>query len=200
MDQQVIGMGMLAGVAAAIIANRRRVRGSGKDLDRVLYRWTRPDRFTVRDLLNGGLLIFGITGAGKSSSSGKQIARALVRDRNTWGLILAAKPEELSQWQRIFAESRQSKRLLVIDAEQSPLRKLSGIPNPVILRSPNQRRTVACRPDRSFRSASSRHTSSGSHPPPQIPAGPRSRTSPPPGRTTAPGSSRAPHRRPIRGR
>ncbi len=112
---------IVVGWAIMLRQNRMR-RFTGTDLDRCLFHWTRYDPFTVRDLLNGGLLIMGITGGGKSSSSGKHIARSLVRDRNTFGLILAAKPEDLPMWQQIFAERRQSHRLLVFDAEQSPLR------------------------------------------------------------------------------
>lgn len=93
-----------------------------KNLDRPLFHWSKRDKFSVRDLLNGGLLILGITGSGKTSSSGKQIASALAHDRNAYGLILAAKPEDLGMWQKIFADAGQSKRLLVFDAEDSPLR------------------------------------------------------------------------------
>jgi len=93
-----------------------------QNLDRPLFHWSKRDRFSVRDLLNGGLLILGITGSGKTSSSGKQIASALARDRNAYGLILAAKPEDLGMWQKIFADAGQSKRLQVFDAEDSPLR------------------------------------------------------------------------------
>ena len=75
-ENQIIGAGMMALVMAMIVANRRKNRGSGRDLDRQLFRWTKHDSFTVRDLLNGGLLIMGITGGGKSSSSGRQVARA----------------------------------------------------------------------------------------------------------------------------
>lgn len=121
-DQQFLGSGMMLLIAVIIVANRRRTGGRSSDLDRAVFRWTKRDVFSVRDLLNGGLLILGITGGGKSSSSGKQIARALVRDRNSFGLIMAAKPEDLPMWKNIFAEKGQSRRLLVFDADKSPLR------------------------------------------------------------------------------
>ncbi|MBY0589145.1 TraM recognition domain-containing protein [bacterium] len=97
-------------------------KGQPGNLDRILFRWTRRDPFRVRDLLNGGILILGITGSGKSSSSGKHIARAVVRDQNSYGLILAAKPDDLAMWQGIFRAAGQSKRLLVFDGDRSPLR------------------------------------------------------------------------------
>jgi hypothetical protein len=42
--------------------------------------WLSPsDAFTVRDLLNGGVVILGRTGAGKTTSSGKAFATALIK-------------------------------------------------------------------------------------------------------------------------
>lgn len=111
---------VMVSVLVVCLASRRR-KGK-RDLDRTLMHWSRKDRFTMRDLLNGGLLTLGITGSGKSSSSTKQLARALARDRNTFGCILCPKPEDLSFWQGVFRRARQSHRLLVFDAESSPLR------------------------------------------------------------------------------
>jgi len=117
-DQQMIGAA-LAVIAIAIVYSSRTKRVS---IDRALWWWTHNDPVRVRDLLNGGILILGMTGSGKSSSSGKQIARALVRDRQSFGLILAAKPEDLPMWTDIFRKTGQSKRLLVFDGAKSRLR------------------------------------------------------------------------------
>ena len=99
-----------------------RQRKGGRDLDRVLLRWTKQDRFTMRDLLNGGLLVLGITGSGKTSSSSRKLAIALVRDRKTFGCLLCAKPEDLGFWKDIFRRCRQSHRLQVFDGQSSKLR------------------------------------------------------------------------------
>lgn len=119
-DQLLLSLCAMLGMLW-VLRRRRRRMGHG-NLDRELLRWSKVDRFSVRDLLMGGLLCLGITGGGKSTSSGRQIAQALVRDRNTYGLILAAKPEDLAMWTRIFAQAGQRRRLLVFDGDQSPLR------------------------------------------------------------------------------
>lgn len=120
MTQNEVIFPVLAVVFGVCFVHRRYKRM--RNLDRVLFRWTRHDCFTMRDLLNGGLLILGITGSGKSSSSSRQVALALARDRNTYGLILCPKPEDLDFWRRIFRSARQSHRLRVFDGDQSPLR------------------------------------------------------------------------------
>lgn len=96
-------------------------RKSRDGLDRVLLTWNEHDRFTVRDLLNGGVACFGRTGSGKTSSSGKALANAIVRLPKSGGLILAAKPEDRAMWQAIFAAAGRSKDLLVF-SPNSPLR------------------------------------------------------------------------------
>jgi hypothetical protein len=50
---------------------KRRIQRGGPDA--VLFKWTNRDPFTVRDLLNGGVAIFGRAGSGKTSGSGKLI-------------------------------------------------------------------------------------------------------------------------------
>jgi hypothetical protein len=47
-------------------------------LDEVLLQWTARDVFRVRDLLNGGVLIIGRTGSGKTSSSGAALMEAII--------------------------------------------------------------------------------------------------------------------------
>ncbi|QEL18775.1 type IV secretory system conjugative DNA transfer family protein [Limnoglobus roseus] len=89
------------------------VRTAGGILDRVLIWWSDKDPLTVRDLLNGGIAIFGRTGSGKTSSSGKCLARGIVGLPGTGGLILAAKPEDIDDWKAIFAEAGRSRDLLV---------------------------------------------------------------------------------------
>lgn len=99
------------------------VRRKTKDrLDRVLLYWDQSNPFTVRDLLSGGVAIFGRTGSGKTSSSGKAIARSLVHLPGSGGLIIAAKPgEDRAMWQRIFRDAGREQDLLVF-APDSPLR------------------------------------------------------------------------------
>jgi hypothetical protein len=62
------------------------------------------------------LAIFGASGSGKTSSSGFQIGKALVRDRNkVSGLILGSKPEDREFWQKLFAKAGRQDDLVVVD-------------------------------------------------------------------------------------
>ena len=123
MDLQQYLVGLVIGFAVVSTIRRKRVPSKQHDeLDRPLLHWSKHDSFTARDLLSGGLLILGITGGAKTSSSGKQVSRSLVQDSNTYGLILAAKPEDRHMWERIFDEKGQRHRLLIFDGQDSDLR------------------------------------------------------------------------------
>src|SRR5690348_7647790 len=96
----------------------RRQSGGRDGLDTALLNWTPDDPFTRRDLLDGGVLIIGRTGSGKTSSSGMVLARRIVQDKNknSCGLINAAKPEDVGMWKQIFAEAGRSNDLIIFDA------------------------------------------------------------------------------------
>jgi len=120
----VAGAGIACMASALLVKSPIATALAGKvmdALDAVLLHWNRADAFTVRDLLNGGVAIFGRTGSGKTSSSGKALARAVVQYGNSGGLILAAKPEDAEMWQSIFAEAGRSNDLLMFSPE-NPLR------------------------------------------------------------------------------
>lgn len=111
------GVGV-ACMASAIFLKDLKLASRVKDaLDAVLLHWSENDPFSVRDLLNGGVAIFGRTGSGKTSSSGKVLANAVVRQAGSGGLILAAKPEDREMWQGIFAAAGRSDDLLVFSPE-----------------------------------------------------------------------------------
>lgn len=82
-------------------------------LDQPLLWWTPDDPLTVRDLLNGGIQIFGRSGSGKTSSSGRAIAQAVLRYTKSGGLIVAAKPEDLAFWQALFKAAGREADLIV---------------------------------------------------------------------------------------
>jgi hypothetical protein len=90
-------------------------------LDVVLLHWDRQDVYTLRDLLNGGVCVLGRPGSGKSSSSGFQLGKGVVRVPRSAGLILASSDEDREFWERIFALYNRSADLLVFDSH-SPLR------------------------------------------------------------------------------
>jgi type IV secretory pathway TraG/TraD family ATPase VirD4 len=104
-----------------LINMRKGVRKVRDALAPALFWWTDNDPFTERDLLNGGVAIFGRTGSGKTSSSGRVIASSVVRLPGSGGLILSAKPEDKAMWQGIFKAAGREGDLLVFSPD-SPLR------------------------------------------------------------------------------
>ena len=79
-------------------------------LDQELFRWNERDAYRVRDLLNGGCLIVGRAGSGKTSSSGRLLMQSIVDKPKSALLILAAKPEDADDVQAIFKEGQPNKR------------------------------------------------------------------------------------------
>jgi hypothetical protein len=115
MDDNQIIAACLAAFGLLWLVGRRKRRRNG-DLDVPLFHWTKRDPFTVRDLLNGGVCIVGRVGSGKTSSSGRILAQAIVNNRNSGGLICAAKPgEDVALWRKIFAKAGRSKDLLIFE-------------------------------------------------------------------------------------
>lgn len=111
-----------AGVAHAALrrtAIRALAPAAHGPLDRVLLSWDTDNPLTVRDLLAGGVAVFGRTGSGKTSSSGKAIARAAVALPGSGGLILAAKPEDRAMWEGIFRAAGRADDLLVFGPGES---------------------------------------------------------------------------------
>ncbi|MCA9092029.1 MAG: type IV secretory system conjugative DNA transfer family protein [Planctomycetaceae bacterium] len=87
-------------------------------LDTVLMNWNRWDRFTVRQLLSGGVLILGGPGSGKSSGSGKALFRSIVGNPHSNGLCLCAKPEDLDDFLGTFAAAERSEDVIVFAPTQ----------------------------------------------------------------------------------
>lgn len=63
-----------------------------------------------------GTLVTGATGSGKSSGSGREIARAFLR-QGFGGLVLTVKPDERATWERYCAEAGRSDDLIVFGPE-----------------------------------------------------------------------------------
>lgn len=78
---------------------------------------TRKENFwSVNDAFQG-TQVFGATGSGKSSGSGKAIARAFL-DANFGGLVLTAKTDERMEWEKLCAEAGRTPDLIVFGEEQ----------------------------------------------------------------------------------
>ena len=87
-------------------------------LDRPLMQWSKFDAFTVRDLLNGGVLVQGKTGSGKSSGPGKKMMRALIDHPRSGGLVRCAKPEDAAEARELFRQAGRLDDLLVFRPDQ----------------------------------------------------------------------------------
>lgn len=92
---------------------RMEKKSMGLSLDAGLMQWNRQDWFTRRHLLNGGVLVLGRPGSGKTSGSGMTLGRAIAGDPLSSLLVLAAKQEDADMWRRIFAEKK--RELLVFE-------------------------------------------------------------------------------------
>lgn len=85
--------------------------GTAWDLSAPLLSWSPRDHWTLRDAVEG-TLILGATGSGKTTGSGAAIARALL-NANAGGLVLTAKSDERALWERYCRECGRTDDLLV---------------------------------------------------------------------------------------
>ncbi|HEV7403266.1 MAG TPA: type IV secretory system conjugative DNA transfer family protein [Chthoniobacteraceae bacterium] len=93
------------------------IEGQLFDLNTALFCWKTPagtetDAFTLRNACEG-IHIFGGTGSGKTSGSGRAIALAYLR-AGFGGLVLTSKPEETAQWRAYCAEAGRASSLRVV--------------------------------------------------------------------------------------
>jgi hypothetical protein len=85
-------------------------------LERPLFRFSETDVHRLIDAYEG-CLICGSPGSGKSSSSGKNLAYALLRTPMAGGLILTAKAEETKNWISYAKACGREKDLIIFNAE-----------------------------------------------------------------------------------
>jgi hypothetical protein len=124
-DQPLIPGGLFA-LLLLMFAMRKRAQKAAQPvikkvrtmLDQVLFRWSAHDSFRIRDLLNGGCLILGRAGSGKTSSSGRTLMQSIVAHPKSGGLILAAKPEDEEDVRRVFRKAGREEDLIVFDLDQ----------------------------------------------------------------------------------
>ena len=88
-------------------------------LDTVLFEWGSAEPFTLDDACRG-VQVWGMTGSGKSSGSGKSIALNYLR-HGFGGLVLCAKPGEAETW-RDYCRRANRGRDLVEFAPSNPFR------------------------------------------------------------------------------
>ena len=90
-------------------------RSGGGLLDEPLLHLSGTDDWRIRDACEG-LQVFGGTGSGKTSGSGKAVATAFLR-QGFGGLILTAKADEPDLWRRYCEETGRLDDLIVIGAD-----------------------------------------------------------------------------------
>lgn len=81
--------------------------------DLTLCQFSRGDFWTIRDACEG-TQIFGATGSGKTSGSGRAIAKGMLA-QGFGGLVLTAKPDERDLWLRYCDETDRAGDVVVMD-------------------------------------------------------------------------------------
>jgi len=83
--------------------------GKWKDWDErtALVLWNDSERWTIADSFEG-VQVWGDTGSGKSSTSARVLAAAMLR-AGYGGLVLTVKPEDTEQWRRNLEENGRSR-------------------------------------------------------------------------------------------
>ena len=85
-------------------------------LDRRVLSLSKTDHLTNRDLVEG-TLILGAPGSGKTTTSGLQLAHALLGTPNMGGLVLTAKAEETKNWEQYAKDCGRKDDLIVFNAD-----------------------------------------------------------------------------------
>lgn len=80
-------------------------------LDLPVMHWTKNEPFTL-DEASKGVQVWGMTGSGKSSGSGKALALSYLR-HGFGGLVLCAKPGEAATWLEYCRSSKRDKDIVV---------------------------------------------------------------------------------------
>lgn len=94
---------------------RRAVREPSDLLALPLLHWSRDDAWTLRDAVEG-TLILGATGSGKTSGSGRLIARTML-SCGFGGLVLTAKSDERALWEGYCRDTNRLDDLVVVGAD-----------------------------------------------------------------------------------
>lgn len=82
-------------------------------LNKTLFTWPQhaSDKFTIGDSFEG-VQIFGATGSGKTSGSGKHIAKSFLKN-GYGGLVLCAKPSERNSWEAYIKKAGREKDMVI---------------------------------------------------------------------------------------
>jgi hypothetical protein len=87
------------------------------DAEQPLFKLTKTDSFNLSNAYEG-VQIFGGTGSGKTSGSGRALAHSFLKS-GFGGLVLCAKPSERQQWEAYAKECNRIASVIVIDGKNS---------------------------------------------------------------------------------
>src|ERR1700693_2894522 len=80
----------------------------------VIRDWGNGEGFTIADALTG-VAVFGATGSGKTSGTGKHLAMGYL-NAELGGIVLCAKKDERRQWEQWARETARENDVIVFDA------------------------------------------------------------------------------------
>lgn len=89
-------------------------------LERCILKFSRGDELTIAHAVTG-TQIFGGTGSGKTSGSGRALAHGFLK-AGMGGLVLCAKPDEADRWRKLARECGRSRDLVFFDGSEEGLR------------------------------------------------------------------------------
>lgn len=98
-----------------VVIRRRSKSKVVSPLDRVVMTWDGIEPLRVRDLLSGGIAIFGRPGSGKTSTTLRHLLLAILMLGNSGLLILASKPEDRADIEKMVARCGRSKDLRIVE-------------------------------------------------------------------------------------
>jgi len=85
-------------------------------LDRVILQLSEKDAIRFRDIIEGGCLITGGLGSGKSSTSARTLALSLLSAGYS-GLVLTVKSDETAHWIEYARQTGREKDLIILNAQ-----------------------------------------------------------------------------------
>ncbi len=100
------------------LCQRKDARRAASYLDQHVFSWDSKNALTVRQLVAGGIHVFGGTGVGKTSSM-KQVAKSTMQIKNSSLLVLCSKRGEYREWMDMAKAMGREKDVVLVDETQN---------------------------------------------------------------------------------
>jgi hypothetical protein len=124
MIEKIPGIVFLCGLVACVVIlvrrrwpRRKKAEAKTDWLDQVLFRWDDANTLTIRNLLAGGIHVFGRTDGGKTSSM-KQVARAILECKDSSLLVLCSKRGEYREWLGLVTKAKRDDDVILVDPKK----------------------------------------------------------------------------------